>query len=149
MSLWATQAGMAFAILLIGVAAGLYFGDRRGDDLEPKEIRTSVRIQFYCNQTIPTEITRDNISSWYALWSPSATVIAKDAEGKEIERHLFPKNWNIFVIFKKPTKYRQLIVSFDSPGFPPYEVKQSGDLWAIINVSGDIPAGVLQVYANP
>jgi hypothetical protein len=146
---WLTIAGVAVGILLIGLAAGLIVGDRRGTDVEATEVNTVVRIQFYGDQQIPTEIARENIASWYALWSPSASVTLKDAAGNDVERHLFPKNWNIFVMFAKPSKYRQIIVSFDRPGFPPYEVKQSSDRWAIINVSGDIPLGIMQIYAKP
>ncbi len=150
---WLTLTGIGFGVLLFGFAAGLIVADRRNgnsnDDDDVQSINTSLRAQFYGDSRTPTEVATDNVKSWYALWSPSALVMFKDAGDNEVGRQVFPKSWNIFVLFEKPTKYRQLVVSFDSPGFPPYEVKQSGQTWAIVSVAGDIPAGVLQIYAKP
>lgn len=145
---WLSQAGVAFGIFLVGVAVGL-FARQKSESVQVGVINTSLRLQFYGDQRIPTEIYSGNVSNWYAIWTPSATVVAKDAVGKEIERHIFPKNWIIFLIFQKPTKYRQLVVSFSSGGFPPYEVKQSDSRFAIIAISGDIPLGELEIHTRP
>jgi hypothetical protein len=112
-------------------------------------IKTSLRVQFYGDEKIPTEIHSENVSNWYAVWSPSAAIISKDAAGKEIERYVVPKTWVVFMLFKKPTKYRQLIVSFSGANFPTYEVKQSDSRFAIVTVSGDIRLGELEIYARP
>jgi len=41
------------------------------------------------------------------------------------------------------------VVSFSNPGFPQHEVKQAGPRSAIVQVLGDIPLGVLDIYAKP
>lgn len=148
MPTWISYAGVALGIFLIGWAVGLYTGSKP-ESPEVGFLKTSLRIQFYGDQRIPTEIYSENVSNWYTVWSPSAIISARDAQGKEIERAIFPKTWTIFLLFKKPTRYRQLIVSFSSAGFPPYEVKQSDSRFAIITVSGDIPLGELEVNAKP
>jgi hypothetical protein len=62
---------------------------------------------------------------------------------------LIPENWNLFVVFDKPTKISQVTVSFSAPDFPQYEVKQTSNRSVVINVSGSIPAGYLEIYVAP
>jgi hypothetical protein len=113
-------------------------------------IKTELRLQFYGDTRIPTEIRADNIYDWYTLWSPHAEASFTDATGKVLSSTvLSAKSWNIFVIFETPTRYRELSVSFSAPGFPQYEVKKATERYAIINVQADIPAGALEIYAKP
>ncbi len=111
-------------------------------------IRTLLRVRFSGKLEAPVELESDNIESWYTLWTPSALVSFKDTHQTQQPLVRVPTNWAVFVIFKKPSTYRQLNVSFSSTGFPMWEVKAAHTAYAIINVSGDIPAGDLEIYAK-
>jgi hypothetical protein len=148
MQRWVTDLGLGIGCLLLGFSICFLYIEFGGDN-EPEIIRTNMRIQFYGDERIPTEVYSENISNWYAVWSPSAIIRTLDANGKEVGYQIFPKTWSIFVLFERPVKYRQLIVLFSSSGFPSYEVKQQTQRFAIIAVSGNIPNGALEVYTQP
>src|SRR6266852_9004059 len=45
-----------------------------------------------------------NLYTWYALWSPSAAISMEDENKKQLGQSIIvPENWNIFVVFEKPT----------------------------------------------
>jgi hypothetical protein len=112
-------------------------------------IKTDLRLQFYGDTRTPTEIYSENINGWYTLWGPYEKATLRDASGKVLSETEYPKRWDIFVIFEKPTRYKQLVVSFSGPSFPQHEVKVQTDRFAIVDVVADIPAGALEIYAQP
>jgi hypothetical protein len=108
---------------------------------------TAVRLQFLGGTVPPTEVYVKNIYHWYTLWSPSAALSWQDANRKQIKGEtIVPVNWVIFIVFQQPTNYKEVSVFFSSPGFPQYEVKSATDRFVIVDVSGEIPAGYLEVY---
>jgi len=112
-------------------------------------IKTELRLRFPGKVEKPDEVHADNIESWYTLWTPSAALSWQDANQKQVGSSIIiPVNWAIFAVFKKPTVYRELTVSFSDPGFPRWEIKAQTNRFFIINVSGDIPAGNLEIYAK-
>jgi len=112
-------------------------------------IKTELRLQFFGGPRPPTQIYQDNIYAWDALWGPSAAISYLDANKQQLGKNIIiPENWNIFVVFQKPTLYNEVTVSFSSPGFPQYEVKQSTNRSIVVNVSGSIPEGFLEIYVK-
>lgn len=113
-------------------------------------VKTELRLQFPGGPRPPTSIRMDNIYRWYAMWSPSAAISLADAGSTQFgQTMVIPENWNLFVVFDKPTKASQVTVSFSSPGFPQYEVKEVTERSVIINISGSIPMGYLEIYVMP
>jgi hypothetical protein len=106
----------------------------------------SVRIQFYGDDRLPTEIRNENVMDWYAYYSPSARSVYKDkATGKEETIALIPKSWAIFLVLKRPVDYREITIGFSAPGLPVYNVLQRSQNSIVIGFSGDIPAGELEI----
>jgi hypothetical protein len=113
-------------------------------------VPTELRLQFFGGPKPPTEIRKKNIYSWYTLWGPSATLSLADANRNPLHQEIIvPENWNIFVVFERPTAVEGITVSFSNPGFPQYEIKQTTNRSVVLNVSGSIPAGFLEVYVKP
>lgn len=146
---WVAPLSFYAGFFLIGLAVGLYFSPRWHAPEVAKPVNTVLRLQFFGDERIPTSIHEANIANWYVLWTPSATISLGDSNGNSLSNQVIvPKNWTIFVLFEKKTVFREFIVSFASPGLPPYEVKARSDRFAIVNISGDIPFGVLEVFAK-
>ena len=127
-----------------------YYQDRIGEQKQSDYTATGARIIFYGNDQLPKEDHVNNINTWYALFSPRIVITIKNSGGKLLpEKAVSPKTWTVFLLFEKPIKYRQLVVTFSGGVLPPYEVKQQSSRFAIISVSDDIPAGELYIYAKP
>lgn len=140
-------AGILIGVFLIGFAFGLWLGERRAVDT-PKPIWTSLRLQFYGDHRIPTEIVKQNVESWYSLWTESRRIEFKDKDGRVIQDISIPKQWTIFVQFEKPTSYKEVIVNFGLPDPPMYEIKTANKRYLILFVSADIPPTKLEVYTR-
>jgi hypothetical protein len=113
----------------------------------PAEIQTSVRMQFFGDTRIPTEIHSANVKHWFVMWHPSAAIswIAPDT-GAMVKGAEIPRTWTIFVLFERPVKVSEAVISFAGTGFPMHEVKNVSERHVIAHVSGDIPAGALEIY---
>jgi hypothetical protein len=137
-----------FAVAMLVLWSGkALFNDEPG---KIRHIKSELRLQFVGEPRPPNQIFMENIYTWYTLWSPSAAITMEDANKKQFGQSIIvPENWNIFVIFDRPTTVSEVTVSFSNPGFPPYEVKQTTNRSAIVNVSGSIPAGFLEIYVKP
>jgi hypothetical protein len=145
---WATLSGLTVGGFLIGLAIGLIVADRR-NDAEASEILTDLKLEFFGDQRPPRELHQDNIATWYAIWSPTAIISERDKEGKEVGRQvILPKTWNIFLTFTKPAAYRQILLSLYDGDLPQYEIKQSNPKFAIIQILGDVPKGLLEINAQ-
>lgn len=115
----------------------------RVDD-KPVPIDTSVRIEFFGDDRVPVGVLEENVSTWYALWSPSARIQMFAADGEPRGAHnIVPKSWSIFVVFDRPTEFRQVHVAFSGGALPPHEVKLSNARCTIVSIAGDVPAGLL------
>ncbi|MGH7988396.1 MAG: hypothetical protein ACREQX_19205 [Candidatus Binataceae bacterium] len=144
-------AALSFAIGVTGVAVGFWrnyearlpWTERRKTAMDVATESTSLRLQFFGGQVIPTEIRRENVNGWYALYHPRMEL---QHEGRVVLST--PMNWTIFVAFEKPARPRQLLVSFSNPGFPPCEVKTDTQRFAVVHVSGEIPPGILEIYGK-
>ena len=117
----------------------------------PLPIRTGVKLQFFGDQRIPTEITQNNVASWFAYFSRSLTITPQDAEGHPIAGGMqIPPNWAIFISFDRPATYRQVIVDFSNPSAMPVIDRQfQNSRVLVISTRGPLPAGVLDVHTEP
>lgn len=88
--------------------------------------RTILRLQFFGDERFPQEITADNIKRWFSYRSGMMGMTPQDKDGKPTEGGFFvPPSWAIFIIFEKPSRYRQIIPSFSNPAtMPTVEVHQ-------------------------
>jgi hypothetical protein len=84
-----------------------------------------LRLQFHVDKATPTEIRSENVLSWYVVWSGEMATEFSGADGKPMGGFRIPKSWTIFMIFDKPSIFRQLIVEPAMQDFPRYEVKQA------------------------
>ncbi|MBV8361110.1 MAG: hypothetical protein JO189_24705 [Deltaproteobacteria bacterium] len=141
--------GLSGGLFLFGLAVGLIIADRRNNDA-PQNVLTNLKVEFFGDQRIPRELYQHNVATWYALWSPSATISQVDSTtGKEIGRQLIvPKTWSIFLLFAEPARFRQIVLSAAGGDLPPYEIKLSSAKFAIIQISGDVPKGALEINAQ-
>jgi len=122
---------------------------RQETSIELHAVNTELRLQFFGGRATPTGIYSQNMFDWYALYTPQMQICAVDAHGKEGGHASTSTNWTIVVVFNKPATFSRLIVSFSNPGFPQFEVKRATRRSAMICIFGDIPAGILNIYAKP
>jgi len=113
---------------------------------------TSLKLQFYGDHRIPTEIGKENIYYWYAQFSPSVGVIFRDKDGNEIVppggAPSYRPTWDVFVILDKPTVRRQIQYSFSNPEkMWPAEILGETARSFIFHSVKEIPAGVLDLVA--
>jgi hypothetical protein len=104
------------AFLLGTVALGLSIEAADGDPTAPG---ATLRLLFSGGDKLPTASKLDDIGDWYAYFSESEEVSYKTKEGETKTWFVVPRSWVIFVTFPKPVEYREILVSFNSPGFPP------------------------------
>ena len=147
--------GSAGALLFGGVAlAGAIWKSYQpppATEQAPLPIRTGVKLQFFGDQRIPTEITQNNVASWFAYFSRSLTITPQDAEGHPIAGGMqIPPNWAIFISFDRPATYRQVIVDFSNPSAMPVIDRQfQNSRVLVISTRGMLPAGVLDIHTQP
>jgi hypothetical protein len=116
---------------------------------------TELRLQFSGKDEQPEEIERHNIYEWYAQWNPSITLSPQypstvpPAKRTGPTTIYSPPHWTIIVLFNEPIAYHEVVVSFSSPGFGSYEVRKPTDRSVLVNVAGQVPVGVLELYAKP
>lgn len=116
-------------------------------DLEPKYIKTTLRLQFFGDYRIPHEVSSDNVACWFAYFSASLSITPMDESGNSIAGGMqIPPNWAIFVALDKPSKFRQAIVTFSNPEVMPVTDTHMANARVIaISTRGQIPAGVLTI----
>src|SRR2546426_4653299 len=113
----ASVGAVALAALLAGIAGTAWYGAAPSDPFAPIARRTSLRLQFYGDERIRTEVHSDNVFRWFALWHPAVRIGGRDKTGKPAmpEVEVKPKTWTIFVTFDRPIVFRELVVSFSAP----------------------------------
>jgi hypothetical protein len=117
-------------------------------ELSPERAPFLLRLEFVDGGSAPKEIRSENVLSWYVAWSNELNVRGLSADGKEMDGFKIPKAWTIFIVFDKPSAYRQVLVQPAMKGFPSYEVKWMGSVYAVIQTSSDIPSGILDIYSK-
>lgn len=145
--LWLTYSGVAFGILLIGVAGGLIAGSHRiaKPTNERQDIDTSLFLQFSDAHTAPIEKNQRNIQAWYALFTASIYVDAQDVNGKSVGSFNVPPRWNVFVLFDKPPIFRQVVSECRGPNNPKCAVQTANGLFSIVSIEGDVTGATLEV----
>ncbi len=109
----------------------------------PSENRSVwLTLQFYKGDVSPTEVSRQNILSWHALWRSPLLVKLMGQENKIVEELAIPKNWTIFLVFDRPSSVHQIIMQSIGGETPPYEVKWVTTICAIIITNSDIAPGI-------
>ncbi len=102
-------------------------------------------LQFSDGHTVPKEIRQSNVLSWYALYTESIYVDAKDKKNKSVGGFSVPPRWNIFVLFKQPVQYRQMFAVSTGSESLKSAVAFSNDRYAIVTVVGDVSRATLEV----
>lgn len=144
---WLTGAGVFIGAGLIGLATGLYLGERRATQT-PQTRWTSLKLRFHGDHRIPTEVVKQNVDSWYALWTESRRIDFTNDAGQIVQTVSIPKQWMIFVQLEKPAAFNEVIVSFGVSNPPMYEVKTVHPRYIIVFVSEDIPSTVVEIYTK-
>jgi hypothetical protein len=116
-------------------------------------IKTGLKLQFYGDHRIPTEVGADNIYHWFALFSPSIGLSYYDKDGNEIVPSggspRYGPTWNVFVVLKQPITYGQITTSFSNPEkMGPTQILGQTDRSFIFNTFKEMPAGVLEIRAE-
>ena len=101
-----------------------------------KPSRTLLRVRFTGEMEAPHSLSEENVLSWFAYWSPGAR--AADQCGNTLFEA--PSSWAIFIDFKEPISYHQIVVGFTGGRPHSYEVRQSLTTSAVITFTGAIPA---------
>jgi len=143
--IWATYAGIGLGIWLFGVAVGLFAGAQRKPGKGPQIIETNLFLQFSDSHSVPVEKNPRNIQSWYALYTESIYVGAKDVGGRMVGGFSVPPRWTIFIIFEKPPIFRQIVADCRGPNNPKCDVQTSNLTYAIITINGDVTNATLDV----
>jgi hypothetical protein len=112
--------------------------------------KTELRLQFYGGARIPTAIGTENVYYWYAQFSPSIGIKFIDKSGNEITppggSPQYDPTWNIFVIFREPAAFKQIVATFSNPELlGPTEIIGQTDRSFIFHSMKGIPAGELVI----
>jgi len=136
--------GAAACGLLVGLA-GLFALDNPWGSA-PSAKRAFVRMFFFGDDQNPTEMASENVPIWYAYFNPSmqATYVSTE-DGQQKTLAVIPKTWVIFLVFDKPTEYKEITVSLSAPGLPVYDVRQPTKRSVIVSFRSDIPADTLEI----
>jgi hypothetical protein len=107
---------------------------------KPRAIPTSLKIQFNAGNVLPVGIETVNIWRWYTLVHIIRSV---DPKGKKptTEHSML----TIFVMFDRPTAFKQLSLDAAGATLPHYEIKDCGPRHAIITMEAAIPGVVLSI----
>jgi hypothetical protein len=145
-----TSSTLYIAIALIGAAAGMFFTENISRPA-PEDIAhdVSLFLQFSDLQTVPKEVRQTNVLSWYALFTDSIFVNTLDENKKPIGGFSVPPSWSIFVLFKKPASYRQMLAVGVRPESLKCAVPFSNDRYAIITATGDVTRATLDISTIP
>lgn len=117
-------------------------------------IPTSLTLQFYGDHRIPTMVGQsENVYYWYAVYSPSLSLSFMDEHGNKITppggSPSAGPSWNVFVVLEKPTKRRQIVISFSNPDrMGPAQIMGETDRSFVFISNGEVPAGVLKLSAD-
>lgn len=104
-----------------------------------------LRLQCFGDGRIPTAVRTVNVAFWLAYFTPHARISFSGQNGEVLQQHEIPKNWAIFVAFDQPTSFREIIVGFNAPGLPMYDVMHPNSRGVMVAFRGDIPAGELEI----
>jgi len=105
-----------------------------------------LRLQFFGDDRIPTEIRSENVTTWFAYFTPRIKAESKDAAtGKVSPLFETSKVWVLFLTLDKPTNYREVTVGFSAPGLPIYDVMQSTPRSIVVQFRGEIPTGAIEI----
>lgn len=152
---------VGLAICLGAIAAGAYIlkrssapvvagitGGSSADVQQPVGfVPSRLRLQFFGDDRLPVEISRDNVDSWFAYRSPTMAMTFTDKNGKQRDDGFqVPPNWAIFIVLDKPATYRQVIPTFSNPDVMPFtEIRQSTQKSIVLTARSQFPAGVLEI----
>lgn len=106
----------------------------------PSHVATNIRLQFYPGNTTPTAVSFTNIWRYFTLRNLGNV----DELGKIVQRTV---RWDIYLVFDKPVRFKEITLNAIGVNLPLYEVKDSGPRHAFIVIEGDIPGAVLDINA--
>jgi hypothetical protein len=146
--LWLIYAGVIVGVLLIGIAIGLLIGaDRETVDTTtvPQLVETNLFLQFSDSHSVPIEKNPRNIKAWYALYTESVYVDAKDKDGNSLGGFGVPPRWSVFVLFEKPPIFRQMIATCIGPNQPKCELRTANTTYAVVTMLGDVTGSTFEL----
>ena len=124
--------------------------------LETRAASANIFFQFSDDAmgSTPREIRNTNIASWYAFHTESVYVYASSSEeAARIERQepakapniAIPPHFVIFLLFEKPTNYRQMLAKCVGGRGMVCNVQISNDKYAVIDIIGYTPNATLDI----
>ena len=131
--------GLAFAIVLLWGFAGWARSRWMPNATKPATaVDTGLRLRFFGDDRQPQVMEMRNIFRWFSLKN---IVVGRDPAGVEHEVVIT----NIFVVFDQPTTVPQIVAT--SPDFvmPRHEFKDISARHTILAVTGNVPAGELEI----
>lgn len=102
-------------------------------------------LQFSDDHTVPVEIRQTNVMSWYALYTESITVTLTDENKQPKEGFSVPPRWTVFLVFKDPATYRQMLAKCGGTNAPKCAVQFSNDRYAIVTLTGSVAGTTLDI----
>lgn len=145
-----TTLGLYLAIFLIGAAAGMFFNEFFGRAKSEKPTHDiNLFLQFSDDHTVPKEVKQTNVLSWYALFTESIYVDTLDVNKNSIGGFSVPPRWSVFVMFKNPATYRQMLATCNGAESLKCAVQFSNDRYAIITATGDVTRATLDISTVP
>jgi hypothetical protein len=135
----------------ISISAMLFFdpGSYR-NPYQAVRVKSGVKLQFFGGNKIPTQVSIDNVATWFTYFTPSLSILPKDAKGNTIAGGMeVPPNWVIFVAFDHPVLYGEVRIDFSNPEIMPVMDRQMmNSRVVVISSRGPIPAGVLDIHVE-
>jgi hypothetical protein len=145
--------GLGLGVGLLVFAAGMIAGGSRRHDIAvatAQPIKTSLRLQCYGDDRIPTLLLKENVYHWFTLYSASREVTLVNDQQQALLTTGMPKTWTILMLFERPALYSETKVLFSGAApLPPYEVKSHTDRHVLVHFMADLPAGELEIYLVP
>lgn len=146
---WITTSVLCVAMIVVG-AAGMAVFRGQSETSAASVYDSSLFLQFSDSHSVPKGIRDKNVRSWYALYTESIYVDQVDASGRPLPGGFqVPPRWTVFVLFKDPAVYKQMIATCAGPNNPKCQVAYSTDRYAIVTIVGDASLATLDVSALP
>jgi hypothetical protein len=140
---WLLQVGVASGVLLLGIAVGMVFSERRNLRLKAPVDRAVLRLRIFSDSRLPERIHFENIFRWY--YFPGVFQL-RDQDHNVVGSYAIV---TLFVSFEPEVKISTLKVRALEGELPTHEVKEFNQRFAIIAFMGSAPVGTIEVAVEP
>ena len=137
---WSVLAVGAISVALLITGWGMMLV--RSD--KPKIVKTDLRLQFQPNNLNPVCLDMHNIANWYAIRHEVNIQESPSKKFPQGRQHQI-RSWSLYLVFERLVALKQIRIDANGAQVPVIEVKDRSPRHAVILISGDMPAAILDI----